>query len=219
MSTDELAYDQPQKARVVLAEVSRMVAQAFQEMIISDRSMSVAAVAHDQESALRYVNGHKPHVLILEVPGIIAPDGLAEMVDRIKPLSPQTGILLLCDDPSPEIASYGFAAGIQNYVSKSEPAVRLFKAMHRVSTRGSYFCPAMVNAMVAHHQTGKQNLTPRELQVLQMVGYGYTNGEIGEELYLSVRTVESHRATLQEKLDKSSRRELVREAIDRGLLR
>ena len=62
------------------------------------------------------------------------------------------------------------------------------------------------------------DLTPRELEVLRLIGLGHTNAEIGAQLYLSIRTVETHRAHIQQKLRRSSRAELVRYALDRGLL-
>ena len=203
--------------RVVVTDGRALIANAIASML--DEEMEVVGVASTVEDMLRYVNGHKPEALILETPGIATPDNIIDLVEKIKELSPSTGIVLLCEERDNNMLHASLQAGIQSYASKFDGVERLVKAAGRAAERESYFCPSMVVTLVESRQVDGDDLSKRELDILKLIGFGYTSAEIGKQIHISVRTVESHRSSLQEKLGTTTRHELVKAALDRGLVR
>jgi two-component system response regulator NreC len=128
-------------------------------------------------------------------------------------------VLTMQDDP--QYARKALAAGANAYVLKEAADAELVEAIRRASAGEVYLNPQL-GARIASAPTGPagppDDLTERELEVLRLIALGHTNAEIGGQLYLSVRTVETHRAHIQQKLRRSSRAELVRYALDHGLL-
>jgi two-component system response regulator NreC len=121
----------------------------------------------------------------------------------------------------PEFARRALRAGAAGYVLKEAADDELVDAIRRVAAGATYLNPRL-GAMLAAappEQTGPpDDLTEREVGVLRLIALGHTNAEIAQELFLSVRTVESHRAHIQQKLGRSTRAELVRYALDHGLV-
>jgi two-component system response regulator NreC len=123
------------------------------------------------------------------------------------------------DDP--EFARRALAEGANAYVLKEAADAELVEAIRRAAAGGVYLNPRLGAQMAAAkpEPTGPpDDLTVRELEVLRLVALGHTNAKIGEQLFLSVRTVESHRAHIQQKLRLTTRAELVRYALDHHLL-
>jgi two-component system response regulator NreC len=121
----------------------------------------------------------------------------------------------------PEFARRALGNGAAGYVLKEAADDELVEAVRRAAAGEVYLNPrlgAQLAAAPAEPQGPPDDLTDREVEILRLIALGHTNVEIGEQLYLSVRTVESHRAHIQQKLRRSSRAELVRYALDHGLL-
>ena len=121
----------------------------------------------------------------------------------------------------PEYARRALRAGALGYVLKDAADGELVDAVRRVAEGGTYLNPALGArlATTPERPSGPPgDLSGREAQVLRLIALGHTNAEIAEQLFLSVRTVETHRAHIQQKLGRSTRAELVRYALDNGLL-
>jgi two-component system, NarL family, response regulator NreC len=121
----------------------------------------------------------------------------------------------------PEFARRALRAGASGYVLKESADEELVEAVRRVAAGETYLAPRLGAALAAAapEATGPpDDLTLRELEVLRLIALGHTNAEIGGQLFLSVRTVETHRARIQQKLGRSTRAELVRYALDHALL-
>jgi two-component system response regulator NreC len=135
--------------------------------------------------------------------------------------SPNTATVVLTMQEAPSFARRALQAGATGYVLKDSANTELVEAVRRAAAGETYLAPklgAALAAAPAQPAGPPDNLTPRELEILRLIALGHTNAEIGTQLYLSIRTVESHRAHIQQKLRRSTRAELVRYALDHGLL-
>lgn len=202
---------------VVLADDHQVVRSGLRMLIEAEPGMEVVAEAGDVESAKRYVLGHKPTVLMLD---LNMPGGSSlEAIPALLEISPDTKIVVLTMQDDPAFAKQAMGAGASGYVLKEAAEAELVDAIKIVASEGTYLQPS-VGAKLAAQSLGDDAppLTDRERDVLNLIALGHTNNEIAAQLYLSVRTVESHRAHIQDKLDLSTRAELVRYAIDHGLI-
>lgn len=202
---------------VVLADDHQVVRSGLRMLIEAEPGMEVVAEAGDVESAKRYVLGHKPTVLMLD---LNMPGGSSlEAIPALLEISPDTKIVVLTMQDDPAFAKQAMGAGASGYVLKEAAEAELVDAIKIVASEGTYLQPS-VGAKLAAQSLGDDAppLTDRERDVLNLIALGHTNNEIAARLYLSVRTVESHRAHIQDKLDLSTRAELVRYAIDHGLI-
>jgi two-component system response regulator NreC len=122
------------------------------------------------------------------------------------------------DDPA--FAREAMRAGALGYVLKEAADEELVNAVRLAANGQTYMQPSLGARLAAEPEDSKQpgDLTERELEVLRLIAFGHTNSEIAEQLFLSVRTVESHRAHIQQKLGLTTRAELVRYALDAGLV-
>ena len=178
----------------------------------------VVAEAGDVESTVRYVRGHKPNVLILDLnmPGGPALDAVPDIVEA----SPKTRIVVLTMQNEPVFARRALQAGAVGYVLKEAADDELVQAVRQAAAGRTYLNPEMAArvATAPPDDAGPPDgLTEREVEVLTQIALGYTNTQIAERLYLSVRTVETHRSHIQQKLRRTDRSELVQYALDHGL--
>lgn len=202
---------------VVLADDHQVVRSGLRMLIEAEPGMEVVAEAGDVESAKRYVLGHKPSVLMLD---LNMPGGSSlEAIPALLEISPDTKVVVLTMQDDPAFAKQAMGAGASGYVLKEAAEAELVDAIKIVANEGTYLQPS-VGAKLAAQSLGDEAppLTDRERDVLNLIALGHTNNEIAAQLYLSVRTVESHRAHIQDKLELSTRAELVRYAIDHGLI-
>jgi two-component system response regulator NreC len=144
-----------------------------------------------------------------------------DAIPKILEASPQTSIAILTMQNEPAFARRALGAGAKAYVLKEAADDELVTAVRRAAAGETYLNPqlgARMAAEPAQPSGPPDDLSEREVEVLRMIALGHTNSEIAEQLYLSIRTVESHRAHIQQKLRRSSRADLVRYAIDHGLV-
>lgn len=149
------------------------------------------------------------------------PDGSSlPAIPSILEASPETRVVVLTMQDDPAFAREAMRAGALGYVLKEAADEELVHAVRLASKGETYMHPRMGAQLAAQPdgQAERGNLTDREVEVLRLIALGHTNGEIAEQLFLSVRTVESHRAHIQQKLGLTSRAELVRHALDTGLM-
>jgi two-component system response regulator NreC len=201
---------------VVLADDHAVVRSALR-MLLEGEGIDVVAEAGDAESAIRYVNGHRPAVLILDI-NMPGGSGLSA-IPEIRNQSPETQIVMLTMQDETSAAREALQAGVLGYILKEAASDELVKAVRLAADGKTYLQPELGARLAAEPEiVSPDDLSDREIEVLKLIALGHTNNEIAERLYLSVRTVESHRAHIQQKLGLTSRSELVRYALDRGLI-
>ena len=144
-----------------------------------------------------------------------------EAIPRILEESPGTRIIVLTMQSDPAFAREALRAGALGYVLKEAANAELIQAVRAAMDGRTYLEPQLgARLAVAPPKPAgpEDDLSEREVEVLRLIALGHTNAEVAEQLYLSVRTVESHRAHIQQKLRLSTRAELVRYALDHGML-
>jgi two-component system response regulator NreC len=202
---------------IVLADDHAVVRSALRMLLEAEPDFEVVAEAGDAPSAVRYVRGHKPTVLILDL-NMPGPSSL-ESIPAIQEASPKTQIVVLTMQAETAFARQALQAGVVGYVLKEAADDELVKAVRSAAEGKTYLQPALGARLAAEPDAGPaDDLSEREIEVLRRIALGYTNAEIAEQLFLSIRTVESHRAHIQQKLGLSARSELVRYALDHDLV-
>lgn len=211
------ADSQEGTVRIVLADDHVVVRSALRMLLEAEPEFEVVSEAGDAEEAARKVRGHHPQVLVLDV-NMPGGSGLAA-VPKIREESPQTQIVILTMQNEPAFAREAMRAGALGYVLKEAADAQLVEAVRMAAAGETYLQPELGARLAAEPDSGApDDLSERELEVLRLIALGHTNSEIAEQLYLSVRTVESHRAHIQQKLRLTTRSELVRYALERGLV-
>ncbi len=204
------------KTSVVLADDHAVVRGALKALLEGQPEFAVVGEAADIASARAAVLEHGPRVLVFDVN---LPDGLAvDAVAGLREEAPGTEIVLLTMERDMTLARRALDSGARGYLFKDAAHLELIEAV-RHAAEGREYLPAAVAAGLKNVDENEQGvLTPRETEVLRLMALGHTNREIGEQLSLSVRTVETHRAHIQQKLGLDSRPELTRYALANGLL-
>jgi len=205
-----------QPIRILLAEDHGIVRSALRMLLEAEDDLEVVAEAGDVSSTVSYVRGHRPDILILDLnmPGGPSLRAVPEMLEA----SPETGIVILTMQSDPVFAREAMQLGVRGYILKDAADSELVKAVRMAAEGGTYLQPELGARVAAEVPGPPDDLSEREFEILRLIALGHTNGEIADELYLSVRTVESHRSHIQQKLRMTKRSELVRYALERNLL-
>ncbi len=205
------------RIRIVLADDHTVVRSGLRMLLDSEADFEVVAEAGEVESARRYVRGHRPEVLVLD---LNMPGGSSlEAIPALRAESPSTQIVVLTMQEEPAFARHALGAGALGYVLKESADDELVQAVRAAAASKTYLTPRLGARLASEPAPGcPDDLSEREVGVLRLIALGHTNVEIAEQLFLSVRTVETHRAHIQQKLNLASRAELVRYAMDRGLM-
>jgi two-component system response regulator NreC len=211
--------ERDEQITIVLADDHEIVREGIKMVLDAEPDMAVIAEAADVESAARRVKGHQPAILVLDLsmPGEASLPAIPEMLES----SPETQIVVLTMQNEPAFAREALRAGARGFVVKHAAGRELVQAIRAVAGGGTYINPQLGARVAAEPSTVKGppgNLTEREAEILGLIALGYTNPEIADKLFLSVRTVETHRANVQQKLGLTTRAELVRYALDHELV-
>jgi two-component system, NarL family, response regulator NreC len=202
--------------RIVLADDHAVVRRGLRMLLDDEHGFEVVAEAGNIDEARRYVHGHHPSVLVLD---LNMPGGSSlEASPALRIEAPETQIVVLTMQDDPEYAREALAGGAIGYVLKEAADTELVEAVRRAACGEGYLNPSLGARLAAAPPGPPDDLSERELEVLRLIALGYTNAEIADQLYLSVRTVETHRAHIQQKLRLSARSDLVRYALSRGLV-
>jgi two-component system response regulator NreC len=204
---------------VVLADDHQLVRAGLKLLLESHEDVEVVAEAGDAALAERRVAAHQPSVLVLDVN---MPGGSSlPSIPRIRQSAPETRIVVLTMQSDAELAREALRAGATGYVLKDAAEAELIQAIRMAAQGRTYLNPELGARLAAEsptHEEPPDGLSARELEVLRLIGLGHTNAEIAETLFLSVRTVESHRSHIQQKTQRSSRAELVAYAREHALI-
>ena len=204
---------------VVLADDHTVVRKGLRLLLETEPGLRVKAEAGTVPDAIRMTRAHRPDVLVLDLtmPG---GSGLAAIpVLRAEAAGTAIVVLTMQDDPS--FARQALQAGALGFVLKEAADDELLGAIRLAAEGETYLNPRLGARLAAQPDEPAgppDDLSDRELEVLRLIALGHTNTEIAAQLYLSVRTVESHRAHIQQKTRLSSRAELVRYALEHHLV-
>ncbi|MBO0767754.1 MAG: response regulator transcription factor [Solirubrobacterales bacterium] len=207
----------PRTIRVVIADDHPIVRRGLRELLASEPDFELVAEGEDVDSARRYVRGHHPDVLVIDLnmPG----ESVLEVLPRLRSEFPDTQVVVLTMQSEPAYARRALGAGALGYVLKEAADTELVSAVRAASRHESFLNPKLGARLAAEPNLGPPGgLSERELEVLKLLALGHTNAQVAETLFLSVRTVETHRARIQQKLRVSDRPGLVRFAFEHGLL-
>ena len=209
--------DEPKTIGIVIADDHAVVRRGLKQLLGAEPGFEVVAEAADLDAARRYVRGHHPDVLVLDVN---LPGGSSiTKIPEIREESPDTAIVVLTMQNEPAYARQALSAGALGYVLKEAAETELVEAVRRAAVGDTFLNPRLGARVAAEPPPGPPDgLSEREVEVLRMIALGFTNAEIAEQLYLSVRTVETHRAHIQQKLRLGTRADLVRYALDHKLV-
>lgn len=208
------------RVRVLLADDHIMVRQGLKAMVERD-GFDVVGEAADGHEAIQLAKDHRPDVAILDLsmPLLNGLDAAREIIQ----VSPKTRTVLLTMYTEDQYVMEALRAGVRGYVLKSQAPSDLMQAIREVSQGTIYLSPgvsrALVDAYLAKTDMPPDPLTPRERQVLQLVAEGKTTKDVAVLLGISVKTAESHRTRLMEKLGIHETASLVRYAIRSGIVR
>jgi two-component system response regulator NreC len=203
--------------RVVIADDHPVVRSGVRALLEAEPEFEVVAEAGDAASAERHVRGHKPDVLVIDV-SMPGGSGL-DAIPRLRQNSPETQIVVLTMRDDPSVVRQAIQAGAMGYVLKDAATAELVLAVRRAAHGERYLNPQLgAQLAVETPRAGPTELTARELDVLRLLALGHTNPEIGERLLISTRTVEAHRARINQKLGLGTRAELVRFALEHRLI-
>jgi two-component system response regulator NreC len=211
--------ERPGQITIVIADDHEVVRAGLRLLLDAEDGFDVVSEAGDVELAERRVAAYHPRVLVLDVnmPG----GSTLPAIPRLREAAPETNIVVLTMQNDPELAREALRAGATGFVLKEAAQAELIQAVRLAAEGRTYLNPelgARLATEIPVSRTAPDDLSPRELEVLRLIALGHTNAEIATQLYLSVRTVESHRAHIQHKTARSTRAELVAYARQLGLI-
>jgi DNA-binding NarL/FixJ family response regulator len=179
--------------------------------------LDVVAEAEDLSSVIRHVGGRSPDVLVLDLR--LSDGSSVDAIRRLRGQAPQTEIVVLTMERSPAVAQLAIEAGAVGFVLKDQADGELPDAVRRAARGEEYVSPHVAATLKALRRTvDGEGLSARETEVLRLIALGHTSAEIARKLHVSVRTIDSHRASIHRKLKVRTRAELVRFALGRGLV-
>jgi two-component system, NarL family, response regulator NreC len=207
---------------IVLADDHAVVRTGLRLVLEAQDDLRVVAEAGTVPDAVAMTKAHRPTVLVLD---LAMPGHSGSALDVLPELArdaASTKVVILTMQDEPEYARRALSTGAVGYVLKEAAHAELVEAVRRAAAGGLYLDPSLGAALAATPAASAagspDGLTARETEILRLIALGHTNAEVGRLLHLSVRTVEARRAHVQQKLGRSGRPELVRYALERGLL-
>jgi two-component system response regulator NreC len=207
--------------KVLIVDDHAVVRAGLKLLIEGEQDLEAAGEAGNARDAIFEARSVKPDIVLLDV---VMPDqsGL-EIIPQLLKESPDAKVLVLSMQDEPRYVREAFEAGASGYVLKEAADTDLVAAIREVAGGGRYVHPELGARLIAgeteeRKRADEDPLSDREREVLRLLALGHTNQEIASQLYISVRTAETHRAHIMQKLRLASRAELVRYALDEGLL-
>jgi two-component system response regulator NreC len=205
--------------RVVIADDHAVVRRGLRALFDGHSDVRVVGEACDVTETFGSVREHRPDVLLLD----LHMGGRSSLTDitGLREASDTTAVVVLTMQTDPMFAREALLAGAAGFVTKQAPDEAVIEAVRAVAGGGTYLDPAVgVGAVTGSGAAAAavHELTSRETEVLRLIALGHTNPEIAESLHVGLRTVETHRAHIQQKLGLAKRADLVRYALDHGLV-
>jgi DNA-binding NarL/FixJ family response regulator len=213
------------KLRIVLADDHTILREGLRALLSADPNIDIIGEAQDGREAVRCVENLEPDLLLMDLsmPRMSGLDAISEIKKRF----PKTKIIALTVHKTEEYLLTTLQAGVNGYVLKDATHDELVMAIHHVMAGKRYLSPGISEKVIEGYLEGKednlsvsswQKLSQREREVLKLIAEGYKNKEIAEDLCISLKTVEKHRANLMKKLDLHNAAGLTVYAVEKGLV-
>lgn len=207
--------------RVLVVDDHAVVRSGLRRVLDAAPDIETVAEAADAERAVFEAMEHKPDVVLMDV--VMPGKSGIEIIPSLLQSAPQAKVLMLSMQDDPRYLREAFEAGASGYVLKEAADTEVVDAVRAVAAGERYVHPTLGARLVQAETEERRRaeadpLSEREREVLRLLALGHTNQEIAQMLYISVRTAETHRAHIMQKLRLSSRAELVRYALEQGLL-
>jgi two-component system response regulator NreC len=207
--------------RVVLVDDHAILRSGLRRVLDAEPDIEVVGEAESADRAVFEALANKPDVVVMDLvmPGKSGIEGMPAVLQAV----PDVKLLVLSMQDDPRYVREAFEAGAAGYVLKEAADTEVVGALRAVAAGERYVHPTLGARLVAAEAEERTRadadpLSEREREVLRLLALGHTNQEIAKMLYISVRTAETHRAHIMQKLRLSSRAELVRYALENGLI-
>ena len=207
--------------RVLVVDDHAIVRSGLRRVLDAEPDIETVSEAENADRAVFEAMEHKPDIVLMDVvmPGKSGIEGLPALLQAV----PTVQVLILSMQDDPRYVREAFEAGASGYVLKEAADTEVITAVRAVAAGERYVHPALGARLLAAEVEERKRaeadpLSEREREVLRLLALGHTNQEIAALLYISVRTAETHRAHIMQKLRLTSRAELVRYALAEGLL-
>ncbi len=213
------------KYRILIVDDQAIVREGLRSLVSLNREFEVVGEAEDGREAIQMAESLKPHLVLMDL-SMPKTDGLAAITE-VKRRFPKTKILVLTVYKDEELILAALDLGVDGYVLKDSTYAELTVAMKSVLSGKSYICPGISEKLIKGYLNGKKllkaytpwmTLTCREREILKLVAEGHSCREIAEYLYISPKTVETHRSHVKKKLNFRTTAELVAFALKKGLI-
>jgi two-component system response regulator NreC len=209
---------------ILIADDHGVLRAGLRALLDAEPNLRVVGEAIDAQETLSKITELRPNVVLLDM-SMPGPGGI-ETTRQIKAALPETNVLILTVHEDESLLRASLEAGAAGYVTKRAVEAELINAIHAVQRGDLYVHPAMTRSLFKDlspppplsSSEQVESLTPREIEVLRLIAQGHTNRQTAQVLGISVRTVETHRANILSKLGLRGRVDLVRYAMERGLL-
>ena len=207
--------------RVLIVDDHAVVRSGLKLLLEAEADITVVGEAGSADDGVRVARLEKPDVVLLDV--VMPGRSGIEATPELRKAAPNARVLVLSMQDDPSYVREAFAAGASGYVLKEAADVELVQAVREVAAGARYVHPALGARLAAAEvdaasRAAADPLSDREREVLRLLALGHTNQEIAKMLFISVRTAETHRAHIMQKLGLQTRAELVRYALANGLL-
>ncbi|WP_336773746.1 response regulator transcription factor [Paenibacillus sp. MMO-58] len=212
--------------RMIIVDDHAMVRSGLRMLLSGTKDMEVIAEASDGDEGIRTALELKPDVVLMDLSMPQGKDGLTAAAE-LKELLPDTAILILTMHDDDEYLFRAIHAGAAGYVLKNAPHEELLTAIRSIAQGDAYLYPTATKRLMKEYVDRMQRgdsgdlfhaLSEREKEVLSLTAKGYANKEMAQMLVISVKTVETHKSNVMEKLGLKSRPELIKYAMKKGLL-
>ncbi len=213
-------FNEENPLRIILADDHEVVRAGLRRILAIDKTIRIMGEAPNGAEAVELVKYHKPDVALLDI--LMPVMSGIEAIDEIKKYVPDTLVLLLTAFEDSDHVELAVSAGADGYLTKDIDAKELVRSIHRVVQGERVFSKNIINLMqkkyIPEYSFGEDSvvITKREQQVLNLVAVGKTSSEVADTLNISIRTVESHRYNLMQKLGVKNAAGLVRYAVLRS---
>lgn len=207
---------------IILAEDHSLVREGIKKIIESFADLAVVGEAADGMQLLELMKGLAAHMVILDIsmphlPGI-------EATREIKKRYPEVKVLILTMHKKKEYLNDALLAGADGYLLKEDAPKELLNAIHKIRQGGVYVSPLLSDELVHLYVENRRKLpdepaaglSPREIEIIKLIAEGKSSKEIAQQLFLSFRTIQNHRAKIMKKLGLKKNTDLVRYAVNKG---
>jgi two-component system response regulator NreC len=212
--------------KLLLADDHAVVRSGLRMLLDSNPELEVIGEAADGDEAIRNALAMRPDVVLMDLNMPPGKDGLTATAELKKQL-PELSVLILTMHDDDEYLFRAIHAGASGYVLKNAPHEELLAAIRSVASGQAYLSPASTKRLMAQYvesvkrkdaADSYETLSEREKEIVSLIAKGYSNKEVAEQLVISVKTVETHKSNIMEKLGLKTRPDLVKYALKKGLL-